>query len=253
MNEPSRVFKMTAGKRKYCNLSEAPGLCYTSDAMKKKFASATAVIIALAILLYAAMGRIYAASAPAKMEEFADQEYGYAFQYPAGWVIRRLPEGVANKDVRVKLQGPNGSSFTVIVDRTDKRLNKEEWLGNAKRKEVVEKMIADTVEQVYKSISRNLGAVDMTIGEQHDLSNDLAVKFYIATRHAIAGKSPVIVAGIHTFPFGKDYALNFLMTAFQDKTTEAGMTELTFVFNSFHLIGEPSAIETKSHGAAKKP
>ena len=221
--------------------------------MKKKFASATAVIIALAILLYAAMGRIYAASAPAKMEEFADQEYGYAFQYPAGWVIRRLPEGVANKDVRVKLQGPNGSSFTVILDRTDKRLNKEEWLGNAKRKEVVEKMIADTVEQVYKSISRNLGAVDMTIGEQHDLSNDLAVKFYIATRHAIAGKSPVIVAGIHTFPFGKDYALNFLMTAFQDKTTEAGMTELTFVFNSFHLIGEPSAIETKSHGAAKKP
>jgi len=221
--------------------------------MKKKFASATAVITVLTISLYAAMGRIYAASAPAKMEEFADEEYGYAFRYPAGWVIRRLPEGVANKDVRVKLQGPSGSSFTVIVDRTDKKLNKEEWLGNTKRKEVVEKMISDTVEQVYKSISRNLGAVDMTIGEPRDLSSDLAVKFYIATRHAIAGKNTVIVAGIHAFPFGKDYALNFLMTAFQDKTTEAGMTELTSVFNSFHLSGEPSAVETKSHEAAKKP
>jgi hypothetical protein len=49
------------------------------------------------------------------------------------------------------------------------------------------------------------------------------------------------VAGIHAFPFNKDYSINFTMTTFYDPAATQENQRLTDVFNSFRLIGEPQA------------
>ena len=192
-------------------------------------------------------------TAQTRIDQFFDNEYDYSFEYPSDWPIRKLPEGEADKTVRVTLQGPNGSSFTVVVEKADKKTTKEEFQGNPQRKEVVEAMMRDTIEQVYKAISRNIRANHMTVGEQRDLSSEKAIKFYIATRNAVSDEKSVIVAGIHAFPFAKDYSVNFLMTAFLTKTTNADIDALKFVFNSFHFGDEPSVLETQPGPAAKAP
>ncbi|HTN71506.1 MAG TPA: hypothetical protein VMO00_10505 [Methylomirabilota bacterium] len=216
--------------------------------MKRRLAS-TAVLILFALIIV----RAAPATGQTKIEQFVDSEYEYSFQYPSGWPIRKLPEGEADKDVRVLLQGPNGSSFTVVVEKPDKKTTKEEFQAGIHGKEVVEAMMRNTIEQVYKTISRNIKATSMTIGERRDLSNDSGVKFYIATLHAVANEKFIIVAGIHAFPFSKDYAVNFLMTSFKDKATKEELSALTFVFNSFRLSSEPSESETPSGPAARAP
>ena len=52
---------------------------------------------------------------------------------------------------------------------------------------------------------------------------------------------PIIVAGIHAFPFNKDYSVNFTMMTFYDPAATQEHQRLTEVFNSFRLIGEPQA------------
>ena len=203
--------------------------------------------------LLAFLVTIEAAAADGKMVQFSDNEYGYSFQYPEGWTLRRLPEGKANADIRVTLQGPNGSYFTVIVDQRDKQITKEEFRENPQPKNVVEAMMAESIEQIYKAISKNIKATRMDVGERQDLSNDWAVKFYITTLHTVAKGKSIIVAGIHAFPFSKNYAVNFLMTAFTDKTANAEIGALTSVFNSFRLSSEPGVTETHPGPAAKAP
>ena len=217
--------------------------------MKRNLAS-TAVLMLFAAFMIV---RVIPATAQTNIEQFLDAEYEYSFQYPSNWPIRKMPEGEANKEVRVALQGPNGSSFTVIVEKTTKKTTKEEFQASPQAKEVVEAMMSDTIEQIYRTISRNIKATSMTVGERRDLSNDSGVKFYLSTLHTVAKGKSIIVAGIHAFPFTKDYAVNFLMTAFADKTAKAEIGALTFVFNSFRLSSEPGATETGPGPAAKAP
>jgi hypothetical protein len=211
-------------------------------------------LIAIVVLvLFAAPVSVRAASAlpQAKMEEFSDAEYGYSFQYPSGWPIRRLPEGEANKQIRVALQGPNGSSFMVIMDKADQKITKEEFQAGTQGKEIVDRMMTDTIEQIYKTISHNIKATNMTVGEREDLSNDSGIKFYVSTLHTVADGKSIIVAGIHALPFSKDYTLSFLMTAFTDKTAKAEINALVYVFNSFRLNTEPITPETHPGPAAR--
>jgi hypothetical protein len=193
------------------------------------------------------------AAAETKIEQYSDREYEYTFQYPAGWPIHSLPEGATNKEIRVSLEGPHGSSFTVIVDKADKKIDREEFQRNPNRKQLVEKMITDTIQQIYESVSKNIKATDMQIGERRDLSTDSAIKFYISTRHKIAGDRSVIVAGIHVVPFSKDYVINFLMTAFLENTPKTEMDALLFVFNSFHMTGEERASASRPPATATPP
>jgi hypothetical protein len=210
------------------------------------------IAIVVLVLVAAPLSVWAAAAAPqAKMEEFSDAEYGYSFQYPSGWRIKRLPEGDANKQIRVRLQGPNGSSFMVVMEKADQKITKEEFQAGTQAKELVERMMSDTIEQIYKTIFRNIKATHMTVGEREDLSNDSGIKFYVSTLHTVANGKSIIVAGIHAFPFSEDYTLSFLMTAFTEKTAKAEINELVFVFNSFHLTSEPSIREVHPGPAAK--
>jgi hypothetical protein len=194
-----------------------------------------------------------AAEAQSKVEEFFDADYGYSFDYTAGWTLRKLPEGESNPDVRVLLQGPKGSSFTVVIERLGKTTTKQDFESNPEHKKIVEAMMSQTLEQTYKVISQNMKAKSMTVGERRDLSNEHGIKFYIATLHAMPVGKSIIVAGIHAFPFGRDYSINFLLTAFWDPAVTEGRDTMTAIFNSFRLLGEKGSTSAKPDLQPEKP
>ncbi len=212
--------------------------------MKAQLLNAVAKIIRIATLSSALFAATVAHAQP-KVEEFYDKDYGYSFQYPTGWPLQRLPEGEANRDIRAMLQGPNGSSFMAIVEKNGAKNAGKDDAAAEERKARVEALMSQTIEQVYKTVAANIKAVAMTVGERRDISNGVASKFYISTLHQMPDGKPIIVAGIHSFPFGKDYALSFIMSAFRDGTTAEEQDTLTAVFNSFRLLGEgPAAGES---------
>lgn len=172
------------------------------------------------------------------LKKFHDREYGYSFGYPEVWQLQSLPEGAVDENMRVMLQGPNGSSFMVVVEKATKKITKEEFQANRERKKYVTTLISQVIEQIYKRISQNVKATEMAVGEQRDLSNQIGVKFYVATLHRLPAGKPIIVAGIHAFPFAKDYSVNFLMTALWDGEMTKETQTLTAVFNTFQLLGE---------------
>lgn len=174
-----------------------------------------------------------------KVEEFRDSVYGYTFRYPADWELQKLPEGDATKEMRVALRGAAGSSFTVVVAKGGKKLSQVEFESGPKRAELLDDMMRQTIKEIYRGITKNLGAEDMKMGERRDLSNSAGVKFYISTLNMMKAGKPVIVAGIHAFPYAKSYSINFMMTAFLDPKATKENELLTAVFNSFHLLGEP--------------
>jgi hypothetical protein len=193
-----------------------------------------------------------AAQAQQKVEDFFDTSYGYFFKYPAGWAIQKLPEGESTQDIRVMLQGPSGSSFMVVVERLGKKMSQEEFEWNPERKKVVEDMMSQTLEQTYKVISQNIKASSMKVGERRDLSNAVGIKFYLTTLHDLPGAKPIVVAGIHAFPFGRDYSINFVMTAFWDPAAKQDQEMLTAIFNSFRLFGESPESSENRHAPAPK-
>ena len=181
-----------------------------------------------------------AGAAQIELRQFHDKEYGYEFQYPADWKIRPLPEGQANHAVRVMLQGPNAGSFTVVIDKT-KTLKKSDFVDPSERTRRVDEMMEQSIAQIYRSISTGINALKMKVGERRDLSNEFGIKFYIATLHTMKEGKPIIVAGIHSFPFDKDYSINFTMTNFWDPAASQENEMMMGVFNSFRLSGEPPA------------
>jgi hypothetical protein len=189
------------------------------------------------------------AAAQLNVQEYYDREYGYFFKYPTTWKLQRMPEGDANKDIRLMLQGPNNSSFMVIIDRTRKGLKKADFENPFDRTQRVGEMMEQTIAQIYQTISASINALDMKVGERRDLSNEVGVKFYIATFHTMKAGKPIIVAGIHAFPFDKDYSINFTLTAFWNPAATQENETLTEVFNSFRLMEEP---QTSSGPAGNK-
>jgi hypothetical protein len=176
------------------------------------------------------------------LQEYYDRDYGYVFNYPVGWKLQSMPEGNANKDIRLMLQGPNGSDFMVVVDKTRQTLRKTDFEDESDRTRQVDEMIQQTIVQIYQVISDSIKAVNMKVGERRDLSNDFGIKFYIATLNTMKEGKPIIVAGIHAFPFNKDYSINFTMTTFWDPAAKQDNEMFTEVFNSFRLMGEPQTV-----------
>jgi hypothetical protein len=191
------------------------------------------------LLVVLALIKSHPASAQMNMQDYYDRDYGYVFQYPASWKLQRLPEGDANRDIRLLLQGPEGSSFMVVVDKTKTTLKKTDFENGSEGAQRVGAMMQQTITQIYQSISESIKAVNMEVGERRDLSNEFGVKFYIATLNEMKNGKPIIVAGIHAFPFNKDYSVNFTMTTFYDPAATQENERLADVFNSFRLIGEP--------------
>jgi len=193
------------------------------------------------VLVLLTLIKSYPASAQGGLEEYFDRDYGYVFQYPAGWKLQTLPEGDADRDMRLVLQDTEGTSFMVVVDKTKAVLKKTDIENSTEQTQRVSAMMEQTIKQIYQSISESIKAVNMKVGERRDLSNEFGIKFYIATLNEMKDGKPIIVAGIHAFPFNKDYSINFTMTTFYDPAATQENQRLTDVFNSFRLIGEPQA------------
>ena len=64
---------------------------------------------------------------------------------------------------------------------------------------------------------------------------------------------PIIVAGIHAFPFNKDYSINFTMTTLLDPAATQENEMLTEVFNSFRLMGSRKQATTRQSRPQKEP
>jgi hypothetical protein len=191
------------------------------------------------LIVVLALIEAHPANAQLTVQDYYDRDYGYVFQYPANWKLQQLPEGDANKDIRLLLQGPEGNSFMVVVEKRKTILKKSDFENGSERTERVAAMMQQTVTEIYQSISDGIKAANMKVGERHDLSNEFGIKFYIATLNEMKNGKPIIVAGIHAFPFNKDYSVNFTMTAFYDPAATQENERLAEVFNSFRLIGEP--------------
>ncbi|MGH7929966.1 MAG: hypothetical protein ACREQV_19485 [Candidatus Binatia bacterium] len=112
-----------------------------------------------------------------KLSEFKDEAYAYRFLYPAEWKLEAFPEGEKNAEMRVRLRGPSGSSFVVIVEQTGKALSRSDFKADPREDKRVETMMRQTLEETYRAISKNLGALAMKTGERLNLSDDHAVKF----------------------------------------------------------------------------
>jgi hypothetical protein len=198
------------------------------------------VKILLRALLICAFATGYgAAQEPDSLSEYRDEAFGYRFLYPSQWKVEALPEGEANPGMRVRLRGPSASSFVVIIERTGKPLSKLEFQADRNPGKKVEAMMRQTLDQTYRAISKSLGALSMKTGERRDLSDDQAIKYYLATLHRMKTGNPIIVAGTHVYPFAKDYSINFIMTAYHRGNAEESAL-LTAVFNSFRLLDSSS-------------
>ncbi|HEX2227544.1 MAG TPA: hypothetical protein VHM64_10400 [Candidatus Binatia bacterium] len=187
------------------------------------------------LLAFALVGTYGSAQETDKLKEFRDEQYLFRFLYPGDWKFEPLPEGEKNPAMRARLLGPSGSSFVAIVEKISQPLSKLEFQPGPRAKKRVETMMRQTLEQTYHSISKNLGAVSMKTGERLNLSDETAVKFYLATLHSMKTGNPVVVAGTHVYPFSKDYSVNFIMMAFH-RGNAAENQVLTAVFNSFRMI-----------------
>ena len=199
--------------------------------MIKQFA-----VLFFELFLMAQFVSILGAQEQPTIAEYRDPEYDYSFQYPAHWKLKRLPEGAANDDVRVSLQTPGSDSFMVIVEKRGQNPTKAEFNSDPKRSARVDKLIDETTQEIYRTVARNLGAVETKFGEKTDLSNDAAIKFYVSSLHKMKVGEPVIVAGIHSYPFSKSYSISFMMTAFFNPGAEKENALMRAVFNSFQLL-----------------
>jgi hypothetical protein len=199
-----------------------------------------AVLVLIIILMFSQWARAGAVQDQSGLEVYRDSKYGYAFQYPPGWDLRKLPEGAANDDVRVLLQTPNGNSFMVVVEKGRQNPSKADFQSDPNRQAYVDKLIQQTTQQVYRTVGRNLGAVESKIGERTDLSNDRGIRFYVSTLHKMKAGDPVVVAGIHCYPFSRPYSISFMMTALFDRGAEKDNAVMTAVFNSFQLLNGPA-------------
>jgi hypothetical protein len=211
-----------------------------SDLMKKMFADTLTKqrALALVVWLWVSFFNAGIVQAQGRMKEFWDKEYGYEFSYPVGWALQEFPEGQINRDMRVLLQGPNGSSFMVVGEKLPKPLTREEFDANPDKHGTVEKLIQQSIADVYATVSGNLNATEMKVGKVADLSTEKGIKYYISTLHMMKSGRPIIVAGIHVIPFAKNFRIDFVMTTFWDKAAEKHNDTLKAIFNSFHMVGE---------------
>src|SRR5262249_46654347 len=151
--------------------------------------------------------------------------------------------------MRLVLEDTEGSSFIVVVDKTKAVLKQTDIENSTEQTQRVSAMMEQTIKQIYQSISESIKAVNMKIGERRDLSNEFGIKFYIATLNEMKDGKPIIVAGIHAFPFNKNYSINFTMTTFYDPRAIQKNHGPPDFFNFFQLIGEPQA----GNGPPKPP
>jgi hypothetical protein len=176
--------------------------------------------------------------ADGQVSEYTDNDYGFAFQFPSDWKMQKTPPPADLGEIRVIVKHPAAPMYVeAIVAKLGSTVTKREFEANPKSDAVVGALTDVTIEQVYKKMSKVVGAERMIVAEKRPISSSVAVEFYIATGQ-FRGDELFAVAGIHAVPYGKPYMVSFIMVSPADKNATADNETMTRVFNSFHIVGE---------------
>lgn len=173
--------------------------------------------------------------------EYIDKEYGYAFLYPSNWKMLQSQVKNESGEMRVLMISPDGTTLTTAIGNVGTSITKDKYMNNNNKKEVMDKLINLTVDSVYKKASKQMGATRMEVGEKREIPSEIGVKYYISTLHFIEKEGveyPIVMAGIHVIPFGKEYIIGFAMSSTLDAKAVDKNEVFKKVFNSFHMIGE---------------
>lgn len=177
------------------------------------------------------------AAAEAPPREFVDHQYQFAFQFPPDWKFEKNPPPGEAGEVRAIVRHPTKPMRVMaMVGGIAKTITKRQFESSPNRDAVVEGMMQLSLGQ-YKKTSRDIGAERMIVSENRMMPSDVGIKFYISTAH-IKGKVTMLMAGIHIVPFEKPYMVTFTMITPVDRTATKDNETITWVFNSFHVLGE---------------
>jgi hypothetical protein len=194
----------------------------------------------LTLVVGSASSQAIASGPEAPWREYVDQQYQFAFQFPADWKIEKDPPPGEAGEVRVLVGHPTKAiRVMVIVDQVGKSYTKRQFELSPTRDAVVEELIERTIDQVYKKTSRDIGAERMIVAEKRAVPSNAGIKFYIATVNIIKGTGVMGASGIHILPFEKPYMVSFLMSTPADQTATSDNEIIKNVFDSFHILGEP--------------
>ncbi len=170
--------------------------------------------------------------------EYVDQQYQFAFQFPADWKIEKDPPSGGAGKVRALIRHPTKPMHVIaMVGDLGTAITKRQFESNPDRELAVDRMMELSIEQLYKKTSRDIGADRMLVSEKRVQPSDTGIKFYISTSH-IKGNMTMLMAGIHIVPFEKPYMVTFTMIAPVDRTATKDNETITRVFNSFHVLDE---------------
>jgi len=174
-----------------------------------------------------------------RIVEYVDNEYNFAFLFPSDWKLQKMPERGEAGAVRVMVKHPAKPMWVMAtVGDIGKSMTKEQFESSPNREAAVAGMIEWTVEQVYKKMSREVGATQMIVSERRALPSNIGVKFYISTAHRTSAGPMMLVAGIHILPFERTHLISFAMVTPLDRAATKDNETIEHVFNSFHVLGE---------------
>jgi hypothetical protein len=193
----------------------------------------------LTLVVGSASSQAIASRPEAHWREYVDQQYQFAFQFPADWKIEKNPPPREAGEVRVLVGHPTKAiRVMVIVDQIGKSYTKRQFELSPSHDAVVKELIEWTLDQVYKKTSRDIGAERMMVAEKRAVPSNAGIKLYIATAN-ITGTGVIGTSGIHIMPFEKPYMVSFLMTTPVGQTSTSDNAIIKNAFDSFHILGEP--------------
>jgi hypothetical protein len=168
--------------------------------------------------------------------EFADKEYGYAFDYPADWTMLEVPKGSVFGEVRVFLKG-SVCSISALVSRMGLILPEKQPEGGPNNHQLAEVIMNNMVEVLYRNLSKGNGAADMVVAEKKVWPSNKGIEFFISTTHFVPEENtPTDVAGIHHYPFNRDYMIHFILMVEANHDDIEENTTCTNAFQSIRFV-----------------
>jgi hypothetical protein len=139
---------------------------------------------------------------------------------------------------RIVVRGPDRSVLTALVEKQESPITGEMFRSNPNRRALIKDLINGILDRIYRKISKESEATRMIVNKEKVYTSRIGIRFTIHTAHLFDEGPPMLLNGIHTFPFDKDYMVSFLMKTWVGRKSPGESERLTRIFNSFHLLQE---------------
>jgi hypothetical protein len=180
----------------------------------------------LALLISA---QAHVAHAGLRGNQYFDTRFNYAFQLPPNWVL--LKEVKDDLIERVSFKSPSGSVLKVIITETDR-------LEPPVEPSAGKKLMESTIDKMYRKFLIAKGAKAINILKKQVIPEERAFQCFIEVLGILEQDFRIVLSGIHTAPYGVEYAINFMLLT----TPEIAQKEkdwLKELFNSFQILPQP--------------